>query len=158
MKNKLAVQFLLVLWALCFLRVAYAATFANEIRGFDYESLLMGALAGFLGGVLRTIVTLASDNRVVYIVLREARKDLVVSFIAGGVAYLILLAVSSKYPNLITREIRVLAIGAAGWARVSFFNRLDQLVTSKLDKVNEDVRAGATPVPPASDVVPLSEK
>jgi hypothetical protein len=158
MKNRLAVQMLLALWGLCFVHVVYAATFAMEIKGFDYQSLMWGALAGLLGGTLRTIFTLASENRVVYSVLKEARKDLVVSFIAGGVAYLILLAVSSKWPDLITREIRVLAIGAAGWTRVAFFNRLNQLVTSKLDKTNQDLRAGAPVVPPASDVMPIGDK
>jgi len=140
------------------MRVVYATTFTMDIRGFDYESLMWGALAGLLGGALRTIFTLASENVVVYSVLKEARKDLVVSFLAGGVAYALMLAITSKWPDLITREIRMVMVVAAGWTRVAFFNRLNQLVTSKLDKTNENLRAGAPVVPPASDVVPIGDK
>ena len=158
MKNRLIVQFLLAVWGLCFMRVVYAATFAVEVRGFDYESLMWGAVAGLLGGALRTIFTLATENVVVYSVLKEARKDLVVSFLAGGAAYLMMLAITSKWPDLITRDIRMVVIVAAGWTRVAFFNRLNQLVTSKLDKTNENLRAGAKVIPPASDVMPLGDK
>ena len=158
MKNRLVVQVLLALWGLCFVRVVYAATFSIEIRGFDYESLMWGAIAGLLGGALRTIFTLASENRVVYSVLKEARKDLVVSFLAGGAAYALMLAITSKHPDLITREIRMVVIVGAGWTRVAFFNRLNQLVTSKLDKTNQTLRAGAPAGPPASDVMPFTDK
>ncbi|WP_390342385.1 hypothetical protein ACFJIS_19060 [Variovorax boronicumulans] len=162
MKNTRLVHFLLLVWALVFVKAVYAAgsvtSLSLDVRSWDYESLLWGAIAGFLGGALRTIFTLASENVAVYRVLREARKDLIVSFLAGGLAYLIIIAVSSKLPELITREIRMVVIVWAGWQRIAFFKRVDQLVTSKLDKFNQDLRGGAPADPPASDVVSLGDK
>ncbi|AMM23155.1 hypothetical protein [Variovorax sp. PAMC 28711] len=158
MKNKFTVNVLLFMWAVCATRVAYAASFSQDMKAFDLESLIWGATAGLLAGVLRTIFTLASENVVVYSVLKEARKDLVVSFIVGGIAYFLMWAISSVYPNLITREVRLVVILAAGWTRVAFVNRLSQLVNSKLDRANDDLRAGAPISPPSSGVVPLGEK
>lgn len=158
MKHKALVHILMALWALCAVRVAYAATFTQELRVFDYESLMWAAIAGLLGGALRTIFTLANDNRVVYSILKESRKDLVVALMAGALAYLLLIAIASKYPDLITREIRMLVIIGAGWSRASIFKRLDQIVSSKLDSVNQKARDGAPIEPPSSAAVPLSEK
>lgn len=158
MKHRLAVNILMALWALCATRLAYAATFAQEIRGFDWESLLWGAAAGLLGGALRTIFTLANDNRVVFSVLKEARKDMVVSFLAGGFAYALCVAIESKWPGTVTREIRMLAIVGAGWTRAAIFTRAGQFLRSKLDAENQKLRAGLPNDPPSSAAVPLGDK
>lgn len=157
MKHKITVNVLLILWAVCAAQVVYAATFTQDLRVFDYESLLWGCIAGLLGGALRTIFTLASDNRVVYSILKESRKDMVVALLAGGCAYLLLIAIASKYPDLITREIRLVAIVGAGWSRLWFFNNLNRVITSKLDDFNQKTRDGA-PVEPSSAAVPLEGK
>lgn len=152
MMHKLAVNVLLFLWGLAFAHLARAATFTQEVMTWDYQSLMWGGVAGLAGGALRTIFGLASDKRPVFDVLKEARRDMVISLLAGGVAYMLLTAVSSKYPDLVTREIRMVAIMGAGWARLSFFSRVQQLVSSKLDNVNENVRKGA---PAVTAVTPL---
>lgn len=152
MKRKSLVSVLLVLWLLVALGVQ-AASFTDEVRGWDYESVMWSAIAGLVGGALRTIFTLASDSRPVHFVLLEARKDMVISLLAGTVAYLILIALSSKYPDLVTREIRMLVIMGAGWARRGFFVRVQQLLTSKLDDVNQKMRNGA----PQADPVPSTK-
>ena len=72
MKRKFTVSALVALWLVAALTVR-AASFTDDVRGWDYESLMWGALAGLVGGALRTIVTLASDSRPVHFVLLEAR-------------------------------------------------------------------------------------
>ena len=158
MKRKSLVSALIVLWLVVALGVQ-AASFTDEVRDWDYESVMWSGIAGLVGGALRTIFTLASDSRPVYFVLLEARKDMVISLLAGAVAYLLLIAVASKYPDLVTREIRMLLIMGAGWARKGFFSRVQQLLTSKLDDVNQKMRNGATPATPvASSRMPLEPK
>lgn len=152
MKRKFTVSALVALWLVVAFTVQ-AASFTDEVRGWDYESFMWGAVAGLVGGALRTIFTLASDTRPVFFVLLEARKDMVISLLAGAVAYLILIALSSKYPNLVTPEIRMLVIMGAGWARNGFFARVQQLLTSKLDDMNVKMRNGA----PAADPVPSTK-
>lgn len=80
MKHKTTVNILMLLWAVCATQLVYAATFAQEVRAFDFESLMIAAVGGLCGGALKTIFTLANDNRAVFAVLKEARRDLVISF------------------------------------------------------------------------------
>lgn len=152
MKRKSLVSTLLVLWFAVAVGVQ-AASFTDEVMGWDYESLMWGAVAGLIGGALRTIFGLASETRPVFSVLLEARRDMVISLLAGGLAYMLLIAVQSKYPDLVTREIRMLVIMGAGWARLSFFKRVQQLLSSKLDDVNQKVRNGS----PSADPVPSTK-
>jgi hypothetical protein len=66
MKHKIAVHFLMFFWLCVMTRVAFAATFAQEARLFDYESLLTAAVGGLCGGAFKTIFSLANDNRAVF--------------------------------------------------------------------------------------------
>lgn len=145
---------LFAIWCLCFARAAYAVTFTTELRAFDYQSLFWATATGFLAGVFRLIYTLASENTVVYAVLKQARKDLTISVIAAGAMYLILLAISSKYPDMITREIRLVAILGAGWMGRLFVNALGVLAKNKFEAVNRKLQSDA----PTSDVVPLESR
>lgn len=158
MKHRTWVNLLMALWAVCATRVVYAATFADDLRALDYESIALSVFAGLLGGALRTIFTLASENRPVWQVVLEARRDMVVAMMAGGAAYLLMYAIASKYPDLITREIRPVVILAAGWARLNFFRRVNQLANSGLDNVNQKVRNGAPADPPPAAPPPLNDR
>ena len=155
MKHKITVNILLLL-TLCFAtRLAYAATFTQEVLIFDYQSLLVAALGGFCGGTLKTIFTLATDNRAVFAVLKEARKDLLVSFLAGAAAYLLMIVVESRWPGTITREMRFFGVVTAGWLGKLFFMLLSSFARAKADNVAAGLRAGA---PPSSAAVPLGDK
>jgi hypothetical protein len=155
-KHRIYVNLLLLAWALTAARVAFASTLTQDVFSWDYSSLMWGGIAGLLGGTLRTIFTLATDSRVVFSILKESIKDLIVSMIAGGVAYCILLAVESRWPGFITREIRMVVIVAAGWMRVAFFNGLDRIVTRWIDQKTR--LPDAPPQAPISAAVPLSDK
>lgn len=153
MTHRVLVHVLMLVWGLCASRLVYAATFAQEVRDWDFVSLLTAGIAGLCGGALRTIFTLANDNRAVFSILKEARKDLVVSCLAGGAAYLLMLAVESKWPGTITREIRFVGVMAAGWARSAIFVQAARLVRAKVDGKSREFRGGDDP--PTSASVPL---
>lgn len=157
MKHRALVNVLLLLWGLCASRLVYAATFAQEVRDLDYASLVTAAVAGLCGGALRTIFTLANDNRAVFLILKEARRDLIVSCLAGGAAYLLMIAVESKWPGTITREIRFVGVMAAGWARSAIFVQAARLARAKVDGKAREYRGGGDE-PPASAPVPLADR
>lgn len=155
MKHRALVNVLLLLWGLCASRLVYATTFAHEVLNWDYVSLLTAGVAGLCGGALRTIFTLANDNRAVFDILKEARKDLVVSCMAGGAAYLMMIAIESKWPGTITREIRFVGVMAAGWARSAIFVQAARLARAKVDGKTREFRGGDDP--PSSASVPLEK-
>lgn len=158
MKHKLAVNVLMFAWLAVLTRFAYAASFAQEVRLFDYESLLTAALGGLFGGALKTIFTLANDNRAVFLVIKEARKDLVISFLAGGFVYLVMIMVESKWPGMVTREIRFGGVLIAGWAGTAVFSWATRLARERLERTATGLRNGVPIDPPTSAAVPLEGK
>lgn len=158
MKHRTAVNFLMLLWLCAVTRVACAATFAQEVRLFDYESLLTAAIGGLCGGAFKTIFSLANDNRAVFLVLKEARRDLVISFLAGGFVYVVMIMVESKWPGMVTREIRFGGVLIAGWAGTAVFTWAMRLSRARLDRAAADLRNGVPPDPPTSAAVPLEGK
>lgn len=158
MKHKFAVHVLALTLLFCMTRLAYAATFAQEVRGADYESILTAAVAGLCGGAFKTIFTLASDKRAVFQILMEARRDLVVSFLAGGFVYLLMIMVESKWPGTVTREIRFGGTLIAGWAGSAVFVWAARVARSRLEAENERQRKGVPGDPPTSAAVPLESK
>lgn len=158
MKHKIAVNLLMLLWLCVVTRVAFAASFSQEVRLFDYESLLTAAVGGLCGGAFKTIFSLANDNRAVFLVLKESRKDLVTAFLAGGFVYVLMIMVESKWPGMVTREIRFGGVLIAGWAGTAVFTYAKRLARAKLDSKEQEFRAGAPKDPPSSAPVPLGEK
>lgn len=156
MKHRTTVNILMLLWGCCTYRLAFSATFAQEVFGWDYVSLLTAVIAGLCGGALRTIYTLSSDDRAVFEILKEARKDLVISCLAGGTAYFAMVAIESKWPGTITAEIRFVGVLAAGWTRSAIFTQASRLVRARIDGKADELR-GRPEDPPASAPVPLEK-
>lgn len=160
MTNSKLAQRLLPIWFLCYTGLTWAASFAQDVRTFDLESLMWSAAAGVLGGALRTILSMASDQRAVYDIFRESRKDLVVALIAGMAAYIAVQAANSVMTtwldmSAIPRDLRVLIIVGAGWSRMSFFGKLDRLTSAALNRV--ETRIKGTDPGPASEAAPLEK-
>lgn len=154
---------LVPLWLACYtgLTLAAASSFAQDVRGYDFESLAFSAFAGLLGGALRTILTLAGENRVVLSVAREAWKDAIVALLAGLVAYVVIQGVNSTGYFTVPRDLRMLLITAAGWLRMGFFGRLDKLATTAVNAVDRKIRGAggnAPPEAPSSAAVPLQKE
>lgn len=159
MKHKFAVNVLMLMWLCVVTRMAFASSFAQEVRQADFESLLTAAIGGLCGGAFKTIFSLANDNRAVFLILKEARRDLVTAFLAGGSLYVLMIMVESKWPGTITREIRFGGVLIAGWAGTAFFTWFKRLARARLDAKVHELR-GAAPSfdPPASASVPLEPK
>ncbi|HET7155704.1 MAG TPA: hypothetical protein VFI87_10105 [Hyphomicrobiaceae bacterium] len=158
MKHKLAVNVLTLLWLGALTRYAYAATFFEEVLLADYASLLTAAVGGLLGGGCKTLYTLATDGRAVFQILKESRNDMVISFLAGGFVYLVMIMLESKWPGMVTREIRFAGVLIAGWAGTAVFTWTTRLARARLDRAAEDLRAGKPLEPPTSATVPLEGK
>ena len=158
MKHKFAVQALLLLWVFATTRIVYAATFLQDVQTFDYESLMTAAVAGLCGGLLRTIFTLANDTRAVFLILKEARKDLVTSALAGGFVYCLMIVIESKWPGTITRETRFIGVLISGWLGSAVFVTAGRLLRAKVDGQAAQFRAGAASTDiPSSAPVPVSK-
>lgn len=149
------------LWLLCYAGLAMATpSFAQDIRTLDFESIMWAGAAGVLGGALRTILTLASERKAVYNIPLEALKDLIVALIAGLVAYIALQGVGSVMTTYwtispIPKDLRLLIIVGAGWARMGFFGRLDRLTQAAINRAEKQIHGGDEP--PSSETMPLEK-
>jgi hypothetical protein len=116
-----------------------AASFATDVRGYDFESLMWAVVMSLMGGALRTIFTLASDATVVVSFSRELLKDAVVAMVAGILAYIVVQAFDAFSLFKVASEVRLAVIVFAGWSRLSFFGWLNTLGTKVTDAVNQRV-------------------
>lgn len=124
-------------WLLMFMytypRAMQAATFAEDMRDYDYESLLWAIATGLLGGFARTLVSLASDKLIVNNVWKEAAKDAVVSIIAGGAALIIIEVLRATYWPTVPSAVRFAFILFAGASRIAFFGQVNTFITKIID-------------------------
>jgi hypothetical protein len=149
-----------------------SGSFASDVRGYDVESLMWAVIMSLLGGGLRTIFTLATDDKLVLSFGRETVKDGIVATIAGMLAYIVMEALRSFKALPISSEIRFAVIVFAGWSRMSFFGWLNRLGTKVTDSVNERISTtiaggggtikkpddpGGTDKPPAPKPPPFKE-
>lgn len=121
MKHDRLVFPLLAIWCVLVAHMsADAANFGQDMVAYDYRSLAWAAGVALLGGVFRTIISLATDARPVFSLLRESWKQAIVSLLAGGGAYIAVEALRSVSVG-ITSEVRFAVILSAGVWRMSFF-------------------------------------
>lgn len=117
MKPNRTTVFLLALWALVFAHTVKAATLAEFMAGYDYQSLRWAAGLALLGGALRTIISLQSDTRIVRVIVKEAAWDAFHALIAGLLAFIVLEAIRSL-PYAVPSEVRFTAVLVAGIFRL----------------------------------------
>jgi hypothetical protein len=124
-------------WMLMFVytypRAVAAGTFAEDMRDYDYESVLWAIVTGLLGGFARTLVSLASDKMIVDNVWKEAIKDALVSIIAGVSALIFLEALRAVYWPSLPSPARFAFILFAGASRVAFFGQINKFITNIMD-------------------------
>jgi hypothetical protein len=139
------INFLVPFWLALYASMTWAADttklFKDDARAYDWESLLWAAAFALLAGSFRTILTLTSEKSMVLDILKVTWKDLIVSLIAGMVAFVVLQGVGSAIPVFwpgfhLPREFRMLIIMAAGWTRMGFFGKLDYLAMSAVLKID----------------------
>lgn len=159
-RRRVAGNVLFLCWLLLFMQlqfsVADAASFKDEILTYDVQSLLLAALMALFGGTLRTIFTLAADNRVVTSMVKESWKDILVAIVAGFLVYITIEAIRALGVLPIPSEVRFAAIVFAGWSRLSFFGWLNRLGTQTTNAVT-DVVTSRISVLASKKVAPVVE-
>lgn len=123
---------LMFLWALLFVKTVRAATLAEFMGGYDTQLLQWAAATALLGGMIRTILSLESDKRVIRDIAKTAAWDSAKALISGLLVFLVIQAVRSSGIG-IPSEIRFTAVLAAGWARIA---AIDWIFAAGLEWVN----------------------
>lgn len=153
---------LFLCWLALFVQMQFSiaadapSSLKDEVMRYDVQSLLLAAMMALFGGTLRTIFTLAADNKVVVSMIRESWKDILVAIVSGFLVYITIEAIRAMgFP--IPSEVRFAAIVFAGWSRMSFFGWLNNLGTRTTNAVTDVVTSRITafgvketpaPVPP----------
>lgn len=113
-----AATMLMGLWALCFAKVVRAATLSEFMGGYDAQLLQWAAATAVLGGMIRTILSLESDKRVIKDILKTAAGDAFKALVAGLFMFICVQALRS-WGMAIPSEVRFTAVLVAGWHRVA---------------------------------------
>ncbi|MEO8391233.1 hypothetical protein [Polaromonas sp.] len=116
MKHTKLTLWALVLWTVAFMKTVQAATLAEFMGGYDWQSLQWAAGLALLGGVLRTIASLQSEDRIVKVWAKEAAWDAFFALLAGLLAFVIIESLRSM-SFAISSEVRFAAMVIAGIGR-----------------------------------------
>lgn len=160
--NPKLVSALAFFWLVCYTRFVYAAIvlapLSQDVKGFDFESMLTAMGAGLLGGAGRTIYSLASERIVVGSLWREGIKDATLALMGGAVAWFVVTYLSNFFPTILTREFRMLAIVAAGASRGKWADWVGGFVSDGLaalkSRIVGNIRGGDAP---PSAITPLND-
>ena len=123
---------LMFLWALLFYRTVQAATLSEFMGGYDHALLQWAAATALLGGLIRTILSLESDKRVITDIAKTAAWDAAKALVAGMLAFIVVQAIRSG-GVIIPSEIRFTAVLAAGWSRTA---AIDWIFNAGLEWIN----------------------
>lgn len=123
---------LMFFWAILFVKTVQAATLSEFMGGYDNQLLQWAAATALLGGVIRTILSLESDKRVIIDIAKTAAWDAAKALVAGMLAFIVIQAIRSS-GIAIPSEIRFTAVLAAGWSRIA---ALDWIFNAGLDWIN----------------------
>lgn len=119
---------LLFVWCLLVARTVQATTLIEFVGPYEIQLLAWAAVTAILGGMIRTILSLESDKRVIRDIATEAAWDLFKSLIAGLIAFLLIQALRSAGWQ-IPAEVRFAAVMAAGWQRIAAIDWIKGAVT-----------------------------
>ena len=132
------VVFLMGVWILCFTKVVRAATLSEFMGNYDSELLQWAAATAVLGGMIRTILSLESDRRVIKDIFKTAVADAFKALIAGLFMFLAVQSIRSV-GWAVPSEIRFTAVLVAGWQRMAavtwLFAGMMEIITSIKAKV-----------------------
>lgn len=123
---------LIFLWAVLFVKTVQAATLSEFMGGYDNKLLQWAAATALLGGIIRTILSLESDKRVITDIARTAAWDAAKALVAGLLAFIVVQAIRSG-GVIIPSEIRFTAVLAAGWSRTA---AIDWIFNAGLEWIN----------------------
>lgn len=110
--------FLMGAWMFSFVKVVKAATLSEFMGNYDAQLLQWAAATALLGGMIRTILSLESDDRVIKDILKTALVDAFKAFVAGMFMFLAVQMLRSL-GWAIPSEVRFTAVLIAGWQRMA---------------------------------------
>lgn len=166
MKLSARVQTLFAIWLATYSGLLWAAnSLKDDLKDFDYLSLVLAACAGLAAGALRTLISLMQERRALLDIRYEAVKDIVVAFAGGLIAYIIIQGYNSfvvgKWFGLalpaITGDLRIMIIVIVGASRGAWMRTVDKVTTDIVDNARTKIRGGVPP-DPASITAPLEGK
>ena len=154
---KLVSKCLALAWLPAYTGLVMAAptTFAQDVYGFDYESLAWAAAAGLMGGMWRTVFYLGSDNVAVVFLWRQMLKDVILALASGAFAYLFVSAAATRWPDIFSREVRMVVIVLAGYSRGKWREWMFQWAADWFAGQRAKARGGAAVAPPDPPSAPL---
>ena len=123
---------LMFVWTLLFYRTVQAATLSEFMGGYDGALLQWAAATALLGGIIRTILSLESDKRVITDIAKTAAWDAAKALVAGMLAFVVVQAIRSGGIS-VPSEIRFTAVLAAGWSRTA---AIDWIFNFGIDWIN----------------------
>ena len=123
---------LMFMWAILFFKTVQAATLGDFMGTYDNQLLQWAAATALLGGLIRTILSLESDKRIITDILKTALWDAGKALIAGMLTFFVIQAIRSS-GVAIPSEIRYVVVLAAGWSRIA---ALDWIFNSGLEWLN----------------------
>lgn len=166
MITRARINFFATLWLMCYTSLTWAASsLRGDLKDLDYWSLILAASAGLAGGTLRTLISLFQERRPLLDVRYETIKDILVSFVGGGFAYIVIQGYNSfsdahwfglSLPA-ISGDLRIMLIVIVGASRGKWMRTADQFTTDLVDNARSKLRGGA-PVDPPSVTAPLEPK
>lgn len=130
-------------WLFSFAKVVKAATLAEFMGGYDSQLIQWAAATALLGGMIRTILSLESDTRVVKDILKTAVWDAGKALFAGLLAFIAVQALRSL-GVAIPSEVRFTAVLIAGWQRMATVSWIFNIAKM----IAEGAIAKATATPP----------
>lgn len=122
----------LFVWCLVVVKTVQATTLGEFVGPYEGQLLQWAAITALLGGMIRTILSLESDKRVIRDIAREAAWDAFKSLIAGMLAFFLIQALRSSGWQ-IPSEVRFAAVMAAGWQRIAAVDWIKGAVLGWLD-------------------------
>jgi hypothetical protein len=124
---------LMGLWMFSFAKVVKAATLSEFMGAYDSQLLQWAAATALLGGMIRTILSLESDTRVIKDIAKTAASDAFKALVAGLFMFLAVQMLRSL-GYAIPSEVRFTAVLIAGWQRMAAltwcFNFMLEIVES----------------------------
>jgi hypothetical protein len=160
-------RFVLFWFMASYAGLVYAASFAQDMRDFDFASFGLAAVAGLLSGMGRTLISLLSETRPVFSLWPEMLKDAFVALFGGGVVFLCIAAYNGTAAGATvlgmtlpscTSELRLLLILWAGASRGRWQSALDQFASDAIANARQRLRGGAPVDPSSTNTMSLSDK
>lgn len=118
---------LLFIWAFVVAKTVKATTIGQFIGPYEEELLVWATITAFLGGAVRTILSLESDKRPVMEIFKQALWDSLKSLISGLSAFFLVQALRSSGWT-VSAEVRFASIMVAGWQRLSAFIWMKEII------------------------------